>query len=171
MFCTGTFERNLDDKQRLLVPKAVKKTLDSNQFFITPGCDNCLELHNEQSIRERAREAEQSPAASRDRKSFARLFFAQAESCELDSQNRIRLPQRLIDWAGLESRLVILGVGANWEIWNEGNWHSFCKTNKSTFDDLALSVDREADCDRNANTSTQTVEQISTEASPPKIPR
>ena len=153
VFCTGTFERNLDDKQRLLVPKPVKKTLDSERFFVAPGFDNCLELHNEESIRERACEVEKSQATSRDRKSFSRLYFAQAEACELDSQNRIRIPQRLIDWAGLGTRLTILGVGAHWEIWNEENWSGYCAENRTAFDQIAQAIEDEVDSNANETSS------------------
>lgn len=141
MFCTGTFERTLDDKQRLLIPKTVKKTLNEGEsLFLTPGLDDCLELHSESSIEKRAIEAEKSQSPSQNRKSFARLFFAQAEKCDLDSHNRIRIPQRLIEWSKLESRIVILGVGPHWEIWNENTWQTYCLKHKPEFDQIAQAL-------------------------------
>ena len=138
VFCTGTFERSLDEKQRLLIPKSVKKSFfEGSSLFLTPGLDECLELHNEESIERRAVEAERSQSSSQTRKSFARLFFAQAEKCDLDSQNRIRIPQRLMEWSKLESRIVILGVGAHWEIWDENIWQSYCLKHKPEFDQIA----------------------------------
>ena len=55
VFCTGTFERNLDDKQRLLLPKTVKKSLSqSESIFLTPGQDGCLELHTYETLQSRS---------------------------------------------------------------------------------------------------------------------
>lgn len=141
VFCTGTYERTLDDKQRLLIPKSVKKFFSGgSKLFLTPGLDDCLELHSEESIEKRAQEAERSQSSSQNRKSFARLFFAQAETCELDSQNRIRIPQRLIEWSKLENRIVILGIGSHWEIWNENIWQSYCLKHKTEFDQIAQAI-------------------------------
>ncbi len=141
VFCTGTFDRTLDDKLRLLIPKTVKKTLrEGESLFLTPGLDECLELHNEQSIEKRALDAERSQSSSQNRKSFSRLFFAQAEKCDFDAQNRIRIPQRLIEWSKLENRVVILGVGPHWEIWNESIWHQYCQQHKPEFDQIAQAL-------------------------------
>lgn len=141
VFCTGTYERTLDDKQRLLLPKSVKKSFSGGSgLFLTPGLDECLELHSEESIEKRALEAERSQSSSQTRKSFARLFFAQAENCELDSQNRIRIPQRLIEWSKIENRIVVLGVGPHWEIWNENIWQTYCLKHKTEFDQIAQAI-------------------------------
>ena len=141
MFCTGTFERSLDAKARVLLPKSVKKMVDVGQeFYLTPGLDQCLELHNLETIEKRAKEAEESEATTSNRKSFSRLFFAQAEKCELDSQNRVRIPQRLVEWAKLSNRIVILGVGSNWEIWNEEDWQAYYQQHKAGFDVVAQAL-------------------------------
>lgn len=138
VFCTGTFERALDDKHRLLVPKTVKKTLqEALSVYLTPGFDQCLELHNTDSMVLRGEEITRCPTGQRNTKSLSRLFFAQTENCELDSQGRIRIPQRLIEWSQLETRVVIVGVGRHWEIWNEELWRSYCLKYKPDFDELA----------------------------------
>ena len=137
VFCTGTFERTLDEKQRLLLPKSVKKTLsESASVFVTPGQSDCLELHNLESIEQRLADVTRSQTPG-NRKSFSRLFFAQAEKCELDSQLRIRIPQRLLEWSKLDNRVVILGVGEHWEIWNEDKWQEYRQRHKPGFDQVA----------------------------------
>ena len=141
VFCTGTFERSLDAKSRVLLPKSVKNSVQSGQdFYLTPGLDQCLELHTLDTIEKRAKEAEESGANTSSRKSFSRLFFAQAEKCELDSQNRIRIPQRLVEWSSLSNRIVILGVGSNWEIWNEEDWQTYYQQHKAGFDVVAQTL-------------------------------
>ena len=138
MFYTGTFERSLDAKYRVLVPKTVKKSAEAGQeFYLTPGLDQCLELHTMETLEKRAKEAENSEARTSSRNSFSRLFFAQAQKCELDSQCRIRIPKRLVEWANLTNRIVILGVGRHWEIWNEADWSNYYHNHKPDFDAVA----------------------------------
>ena len=138
VFCAGTFERVIDDKQRLLLPKSVKKTFESGEsLYLTPGFDRCLEIHNAESIERRALKVQNSTTDMRIQKSFSRLFFAQAEKCDLDSQNRIRVPQRLVDWAKLDSRIVVLGAGDVWEVWGERCWQNYCEQHQEDFDMVA----------------------------------
>ena len=137
VFCTGTFERILDDKQRLLLPKTVKKSLaQSESLFLTPGQDGCLELHGDETLQIRSEEFTNSQSGNL-KKAFSRLFYSQSERCQFDSQNRIRIPQRLIEWSSLTSKIIIVGVGGFWEIWNDGNWQDYCNNHKTRFDQVA----------------------------------
>jgi MraZ protein len=47
---------------------------------------------------------------------------AYASECELDNQGRIRIPEMLREFAGLKKRVVILGQGNKFEIWDEAVW-------------------------------------------------
>ena len=136
VFCTGTFERVLDDKQRLLLPKTVKKSLaQSESIFLTPGQDGCLELHGHDTLQIRSEEF--TKPQSDNKKAFSRLFYSQTERCQFDSQNRIRIPQRLIEWSSMTSKIIIVGVGGFWEIWQEEKWQDYCDSNKPRFDQVA----------------------------------
>ena len=140
MFCTGTFERVLDDKQRLLLPKTVKKSLSqSESIYLTPGQDGCLELHGIESLEIRSKEITNTQNVGM-KKAFSRLFYSQTERCQFDSQNRIRIPQRLLEWSRLESKIIVVGVGGYWEIWNECLWQDYCGVHRGDFDHVAETV-------------------------------
>ena len=165
VFCTGTFERVLDDKQRLLLPKTVKKSLsDSESIYLTPGQDGCLELHGYDSLQLRSSEFTNSRSGNM-KKAFSRLFYYQAERCQFDSQNRIRIPQRLIEWSGLDSKIIIVGVGSYWEIWNESRWQEYCGSHKTEFDQVADAL--LCDSDLNHNAQLPSTKQALTESPPP----
>ena len=51
-----------------------------------------------------------------------RPLFANAVKCELDSQGRIVIPQKLRKYAQLEKDAVILGVNDRAEIWSAKLW-------------------------------------------------
>ena len=45
-----------------------------------------------------------------------------ATDCSCDPQGRVLLPQELRDFAGLDKRIVFLGQGNKFEIWDEVIW-------------------------------------------------
>ena len=106
-------------------------------LFLTPGTDQCLELHTTQSLDELARRANQSAAGSKNLRSFSRLFYARAQQCDVDKQGRIRIPSELAKLANLEKELVFVGVGFHWEIWDLDRWQAYLSENDSAFDQIA----------------------------------
>ena len=52
-------------------------------------------------------------------RSLQRKLVGSASAVEPDGNGRIQLPQTLRQVAGLEKRVVLLGMGSRFEIWNE----------------------------------------------------
>ena len=52
-------------------------------------------------------------------RSLQRKLVGSASAVEPDGNGRIQLPQTLRQVAGLEKRVVLLGMGNRFEIWNE----------------------------------------------------
>lgn len=109
-------------------------------LYLTPGTDQCLELHTDQSLQELASKADRSTAGLRNVRSFSRLFYARAEQCDVDRQGRIRIPGALSQGAELEKDIVFIGVGSHWEIWNQTRWESYLQTHLDAFDEIAEST-------------------------------
>lgn len=128
MFCVGTHRRQMDEKLRISLPKALKSFLRDGKFgYLTPGLDGGLELHNEQSLQTRAEEIRGRLSDYAQRSAFERLFFAQTNAVELDGHGRLRLPSTLAEPAGLDSTVVLVGTGGHWEIWASDRWDSYMK--------------------------------------------
>jgi MraZ protein len=51
-----------------------------------------------------------------------RRFHARSHDESLDSAGRVRLPQHLIDHAGLEGACMIVGVDDHLEVWDPARW-------------------------------------------------
>jgi MraZ protein len=52
-------------------------------------------------------------------RSLQRKLVGSASAVEPDANGRIQLPQTLRQVAGLEKKVVLLGLGERFEIWNE----------------------------------------------------
>ena len=142
VLCTGTYERSLDGKNRLLLPKAVRRViLDSASLFITPGmAENCLELHAIESLEPLVQQVSSMKVGIRQRQSFLRMLLSQTEKCELDGQHRVRIPARLADEFFAGKNTTIVGVGTHWEIWDPEKWSVFQEQHQENFEAMAEEI-------------------------------
>ncbi|MCC7424262.1 MAG: division/cell wall cluster transcriptional repressor MraZ [Planctomycetaceae bacterium] len=137
---TGTYERNLDDKQRLAVPKRLKEQFGEGELtslFVAPGTEKSLFLYSPQAFNTLAAKLSEKATNRVEIRNYLRLFYAQAEEVPLDSQGRIRVPERLVAFAELKKDLVLLGVHDHAEIWDKDVWSQFLATSGAQFDQLA----------------------------------
>src|SRR5437867_1959569 len=123
MLLTGTHTRTLDDKKRLTLPKRVREQLgEIEKLFVSPGPDQCLWLYSQEGLDRLAQKLDDVPATDRDARVFQRLYFAQIEELDLDSQGRVLMPDRLVQLAGLEHNVVLIGVRDHLELWDAQRW-------------------------------------------------
>ena len=70
---TGTFQRSLDDKQRLSLPKTFRDELASEEvpeLFIAPETDQSLSLYSADIFNRRAQRLEQDPTVQGRAKNY-----------------------------------------------------------------------------------------------------
>lgn len=115
---TGTYEHSVDAKSRLFIPAKLRLELGET-FYLAMGVDACLAIYP-QSTWDRFTEKFASLPMSQSKS--MRLLFANAVKCELDSQGRIVIPQKLRNYARLEKDVVIIGVNDRAEIWAADAW-------------------------------------------------
>ena len=140
MSLTGTYHRSLDEKQRLAVPKRLRNDLCSNEnsvLYAAPELEQALALYSTAEFQRRAEELVHSLPRHSTVRNYHRLYYSQAEQVEIDSQGRIRLPERLVSFAGLQQEVVLLGVHDHVEIWDRVRWQQFLDEHASGFDNLA----------------------------------
>jgi MraZ protein len=137
MLLTGTHPRTLDDKKRLTLPKRVREQVgDVTQLFVTPGPDQSLWIYTHGELERLSAKLDQTPATDGEARVFRRLFFAQMEAVEIDRTGRILVPERLVQFAGLEHEVVLLGVRDHLELWDSKRWAAFLAQNGPQFDKL-----------------------------------
>ena len=122
----GTFDHTLDAKNRLTVPSRFRSAL-AGTVFLVKGAEPCLSLYPAETYDAMAQAAlaEMNPLSSQKR-DFARLFYANAMSMELDGAGRIMLPTRFMDHVGIKSRdVIVAGAGDCLEIWDRGRWETY----------------------------------------------
>jgi MraZ protein len=138
MLLTGTYSRNLDEKKRLGLPRRVREQLgEPSVLFVTPGPDQCLWLFTQNGLEGLAEKLDESPAADAEARVFRRLYFAQTESVDVDRTGRVLIPDRLIQFGGLQHEVVLIGVRDHLELWDAGRWQQYLAQHAPRFDAVA----------------------------------
>ena len=140
MSLTGTYHRTLDEKQRLTVPRRLRDELVDEQepvLYVAPETEQALTLYSTREFQRRAEDLVDSLPRQSNVRNYRRLYYSQAEQAEVDSQGRIRLPERLVKFAGLKQEVVLLGVHNHVEIWDRSRWEGFLEDHAQGFDALA----------------------------------
>ena len=139
MVLTGTFERTLDEKLRFALPKGLRQQFSGkgDVLYLTPGTDGSLALYPEDAFERLANRLAESSPTRRDVRTFSRLFYSQAQRCDLDRQGRIRISQTLAELAGLSREITLVGVRDYIEIWDTDRWRGFCQSQLEQYDAIA----------------------------------
>lgn len=139
MLLTGTFARSLDEKQRIAIPKRVRDALGDalTVLYVTPGNDGSLSIYTEEELSKLAERLAASSPAQQEVRTFSRLFYAQAERVELDSQGRVRIPPELAQSAHLQKDVVLLGVQNHLELWDKLQWEAYLAGQQPRYDEIA----------------------------------
>ena len=115
---------NLDAKGRLAVPMRNRNDLKEqcgNHMVLTysafdTGALNLYLVQEWQRVRD---EVMALPSRNPAHRALQRRLVGSATAVEPDGSGRILLPPSLREFAGLEKRIVMLGMGSRFEIWNE----------------------------------------------------
>jgi MraZ protein len=119
----GSAEHSLDDKNRITIPVQFRAGLGS-KFFICKGMnDRCLWIIPEDEFKGLLdKMKERVPKSDRKGQKWIALFTESAEDRELDRQNRVAIPVRLQEYAGIKDRVKVYGHDERIEIWAIEKW-------------------------------------------------
>jgi len=140
MLLTGTFNRALDEKLRIAIPKHLRDILPcppGGGLYVTPGTDGSLTLFTDAVFQLLAQRLAKNPPTRQDVRAFSRLFYGQAQYVELDRQGRIRIPTELAKLASLQNEVVLVGVQDHLEIWALEHWQTYVAEKQVHYDEIA----------------------------------
>ncbi len=143
MILTGSYNRSLDDKLRIAIPKEVREALSleaGGAMYVAPGTDGSLVLFTENDFARFAERLEASSPTQHDVRAFLRLFYSQARRADVDRQGRIRIPVELAERAQLKKDVVLLGVRDHLELWDQQLWENYATSKSAQYDHLAESA-------------------------------
>ena len=115
----------LDAKGRMAMPSRYRdRLLEScgGRLIVTVDRDHCLLVYPLPEWEIIEAKLVELPSLNREARLLQRLLIGYATECEMDGQGRILLPAMLRDFAELDKKIVVIGQGKKFEIWDEKTW-------------------------------------------------
>lgn len=115
----------LDAKGRMAMPAKYRDRLRescSGQLIITVDRDHCLLLYPLPEWEVIERKLVKLPSFNPQARRLQRLLIGHATEVEIDGAGRILLPPPLREFAEIDKRVVLIGQGNKFELWNETSW-------------------------------------------------
>jgi len=120
---------NLDAKGRVALPAKYRDRVadrcDGHMVLTVHPFDRCLLLYPLADWEVIEAQVNALPnSTSRQARRLQHLMVGYATELDLDAANRLLLPAMHRDHAELDKRLILVGQGQKFEVWNEARWTS-----------------------------------------------
>jgi MraZ protein len=142
----GTFEHSLDAKHRLTVPSKFRAALASGVVLAAspetdPDAPRSIAIWTPESYDAytSATLAGLNPMEPKARV-LERFFFNFSHDTELDSANRVMIPPKLLQYAGLDKDVVVTGSGRCLEVFDRARYVGYSEDVLLRAPDLAASL-------------------------------
>lgn len=140
---SGSFIYSLDSKNRLSIPAKLRKYLlpeAKDSFMITQGFGKCIDLYPLDQWQIIAARLKHLNPFDPNESNMRRIILSSASEALMDSQSRIMLTQDLINLAGIEKDVFILGNMEKIELWNPQIFKDSVNNTPENFQQLAAKV-------------------------------
>lgn len=121
----GEYQISFSGSGRLLLPKKVRELLKGNTFILTKGFGNCLSGYDKDDWEKRASELLNPSLLQPTDMDNRRYVFSSLVYLEIDEQGRFVIPKNLLEYSNLSNKVVIIGVGDHFEIWDMDKWETY----------------------------------------------
>ena len=123
----GLNELTLDAKGRMAMPSRYRQELADScngQLVVTVDRDNCLLIYPLPEWEIVERKLVKLPSLDTRARQLQRLLIGHATDVELDSSGRMLVPPPLREYAKLDKKVVLLGQGNKFELWDIDRWQN-----------------------------------------------
>ncbi len=122
----GVTHLALDNKGRLAIPAKHREALAAGaerRMVLTADPSRCLLLYPSAAWEPIQKRLMALSSFDEKIRALQRLLVGHADDVELDGAGRILVPPSLRQFATLDKRIVLVGQGNKFELWDEEQWH------------------------------------------------
>lgn len=142
-FLKGQEIYSADSKGRVNIPSKMRKSLSldaNNTFTVTRGVDNCIAAYPLDEWRKYEGQFEKLNHYDPQNRYFLRTVLMWSEEVVLDGQQRIQLPKKLLEFAQIENKVIIVGMGDHIEFWNPVEFEKYLNNHDEPYEVVASKV-------------------------------
>jgi len=118
---SGAYEHSVDSKGRTVIPAKFRAML-GERFVLTKGLNGCLWIFSESVWPDVQKKLTPKSFLDQRRIMLERFFLGSAMECVPDRQGRVAIPAHLLEHAGIENEIWIVGLSDKIEIWSKPRW-------------------------------------------------
>jgi len=145
----GRYNVTLDNKNRLTVPSPIRRMItpdaDETLVFVRGFDDVNLDVFPLDEWERLLSDMDYLDFHEKDTRSFVREFIGSAFNLQLDSQGRLILPDSLLELAGIDKEILIIGAMNKLEIWNPKVYNEFRSKENSSLSELSKRIKPKSD--------------------------
>ena len=123
----GIHNLSLDSKGRLGIPVKYRDNiigLVKGAMVITIDTEEkCLLLYPSNFWSKIQDKISKLPSFNKNARRIQRLLVGHAEDIDVDSNGRILISKPLREYASLSKKVILIGQGEKFEIWDQGTWN------------------------------------------------
>ncbi|MES2662474.1 MAG: division/cell wall cluster transcriptional repressor MraZ [Pseudomonadota bacterium] len=122
----GVHSVALDVKGRVMMPAkhrdSIRESSEGRMVVTVDTEERCLLLYPLPDWNLIQAKIEALPSFNPAARRIQRLLIGHAADVELDASGRFLIPPPLRDYANLDKKIVLIGQGKKFEVWNEEQW-------------------------------------------------
>jgi MraZ protein len=134
---------SIDDKGRVNVPTKMRKSIQpeaGDTFVLTRGVDKCIVAYPMNEWKKYEEKFSTLNQYNEKDRFFLRMILSWSEEVEMDGQQRVSLPKRLREFAGIESKATIVGMIDHIEFWQPEEFDKYLNAQTESYEDVAAKV-------------------------------
>ncbi|MGQ9797734.1 MAG: division/cell wall cluster transcriptional repressor MraZ [Ignavibacterium sp.] len=139
----GQFTYSIDNKGRISIPAKLRKHIlpEANDTFVmTRGLSSCIDLYPMNEWLKIEERLLQLNSFNESEARFLRMISQYASEDKMDSQSRILIPQKLLEYAKIENEVLILGALRKIEVWNPKIFENYLNSSPESYEEIAAKV-------------------------------
>jgi MraZ protein len=120
----GTFEYSMDERGRVPLPPKHRDAFRAGIVLGQGSPDKCIRVYPQEAYDKQSKQVLDISSWLDEGRDLRRMFFSRTFDTRLDPQNRVLVPGWMREYAGLENRVYLVGVGEWMELWSPENYES-----------------------------------------------
>lgn len=118
----GEYNPNITEGSRISLPKKFREQISGAEVILSKGFEKCIFVYDPQEWSSNVQKQVENLSGSLNKSDLERYLYTSATESTVDSQGRVVVPANLKEYAGIDLKTAVIGVGDHIEIWDQDKW-------------------------------------------------
>ena len=129
----GSYEYNIDDKGRIVIPSKMRSDIGTKLFLIK-GFDGCISIYKEEQFIAYVQKIQDLPYEKGKVRAYSRSLLSSVVELTIDKQWRLLVPKKTLEEYKIENKVMIIGQYDHIEIWDLARWNEYKEKSNEEFE-------------------------------------